>query len=140
LAYDAGNWTEVLRLTGHVSDLDPFSSTIVTEYMLDLDGLNLAGAYFYNAVANYKLDKVEEAKKSALKAEHIDLRAKYPQLHVLLADIFVRMKDYPVAISELKTYLEMAPHAQNADQIRVQLAKLEELNRSASTSEPSFQN
>jgi len=140
LAYEAENWTEVIRLAGHVSDLDPFSSTIVKEYMLDLDELNLAAAYFYGAVANYKLDKIEEAKKSALKAEHIDLHAKYPQLHVLLAEIFLRMKDYPVAISELKTYLEVAPHAQNADQIRVQLAKLEELNRSASTTGPSFQN
>jgi hypothetical protein len=140
MAYEAADWTEVLRLTGHISDLDPFSSTIATEYLLDLDELNLAAAYFYNAVANYKLDKIEQAEKSARKAEHADLRANFPQLHILLAQIFVQKKNYAGAIAELETYLELAPNAKNGDQIREQLVKLRELNRSAAVERPSFQN
>ena len=140
MAYDASDWTEVLRLTGHISDLDPFSSTIATEYLLDLDELNLAAAYFYNAVANYKLDRIEQAEKSAQKAEHADLRTNFPQLHVLLAQIFIQKKNYAVAIAELETYLELAPNAKNGDQIREQLVKLRELNRSAAIEKPSFQN
>lgn len=140
MAYEAANWTEVLRLTGHISDLDPFSSTITTEYLLDLDELNLAAAYFYNAVANYKLNKIEEAEKSARKAEHADLRTNFPQLHILLAHIFIQKQNYAVAISELQTYLELAPNAKDGDQIRGQLAKLRELNRSASATGQSLQN
>src|SRR6266481_3459063 len=120
MAYEAENWTEVLKLTGHIVNLDP---------------LNYAEAYFYNSVANYKLDKIEDAEKSALKAEHLDLRTRFPQLHLLLAEIFARKHNYATAISEIQTYLELAPHAKNADQLREQLAKLEKLNRPVSTSE-----
>src|SRR6266446_2804236 len=120
MAYQAGNWTEVLNLTGHILDLDP---------------LNQAGAYFYNAVANYKLNRIEDAEKSGLKAEHLDLRTRFPQLHLLLAEIFARKNNYAMAISEIQTYLELAPHAKDADQVREQLANLEKLNGSVSTSE-----
>ena len=102
--------------------------------------MNLSAAYFYNAVANYKLDKIEQAEKSARKAEHADLRGTFPQLHILLAQIFIQKKNYAVAISELETYLELAPAANNGDQIREQLVKLRELNRSAAAVGPSFQN
>jgi hypothetical protein len=135
MAYEAENWTEVLRLTGHILSLDPLNQVAVTGYILDLDPLNYAEAYFYNSVANYKLDKIEAAERSALKAEHLDLRTHFPQLHLLLAEIFTRKSNYATAISEIQTYLELAPQAKNADQVREQLAKLEKLNASVSTSE-----
>jgi len=131
LAFEAADWNEVLRLTGHIADHDPFSSTVAKEYLLDLDELNLAAAYFYNAVANYQLGKIEEAEKSAHKAEHCDLRTTVPQLHVLLAQISTQKKDYATAVSELQAYLDLVPHAKNGDQIREQLARLEELKSPA---------
>jgi Tetratricopeptide repeat len=134
MAYAAENWTEVLNFTGHILDLDPLNHAAVTAYVVDLDPLNCADAYFYNAVANYKLNKIEDAEKSGLKAEHF-LLTRFPQLHLLLAEIFARKNDYATAISEIQTYLELAPHAKNADQVRAQLAKLEKLNDSMSTSE-----
>jgi tetratricopeptide (TPR) repeat protein len=135
MAYQTGNWTEVLNLTDHILDLDPFNQAAVTSYFLDLDPLNYVDAYFYNAVANYKLNKIEDAEKSGLKAEHLDLRPHFPQLHLLLAEIFARKNNYALAISEIQTYLALAPHAKDADQVREQLAKLEKLNGSVSTSE-----
>ncbi len=134
MAYEAENWTEVLRLTGHILDLDPFNQTNVTGYILDLDPLNYAEAYFYNSFANYKLNRIADAEKSALKAEHLDLRTHFPELHLLLADIFARKNNYALAIAELQTYLSLAPHAIDADQQREQLAKLEKLNAPLSTS------
>ena len=130
MAYEAQNWTEVLAFTGHILDLDPLNRSAAGGYIVDLDASNSADAYFYNAVANYRLDRIEDAEKSGLKAEHI-LPTHFPQVHVLLAEIFVRKKDYPTAISELQTYLELLPHGENADQIRAQLAKLQELNHPA---------
>src|SRR5713226_6097909 len=135
MAYQTGNWTEVLTLTGHILNLDPFNQAAVTGYILDLDPLNYADAYFYNAVANYKLNKIEDAEKSGLKAEHLDLRTRFPQLHLLLAEIFARKNNYALAIAEIQTYLALAPHAKDADQAREQLAKLEKLNGSESTTE-----
>jgi tetratricopeptide (TPR) repeat protein len=135
MAYETENWTEVLSLTGHILDLDPLNHAAVSSYILDLDPLNYAGAYFYNAVANFKLNKIEEAEKSCLKAEHLDLRTHFPQLHLLLAAIFARKDKYTMAIAEIQTYLALAPHAENAEQAREQLARLEKLNSSVPASE-----
>jgi len=135
LAYEAGNWTEVLKLTGHILDLDPLNQTNITGYVVDLDPLNYAEAYFYNSFANYKLNKMEDAEKTALKAEHLDLRTHFPQLHLLLAQIFARKNNYARAIEEIQTYLALVPDAKDADQQREQLAKLEKLNSPTPTVE-----
>lgn len=135
MAYEARNWTEVLKFTGHIFDLDPFNQTNLSGYVLDLDPLNYPEAYFYNSVANYKLNNIEDAEKSALKAERLDLRTHFPQLHLLLSEIFARKNNYPLAIVELQSYLALAPTAKDADQVREQLAKLEKLNGPAPTTE-----
>lgn len=140
MAYEAGNWTEVLQFTGHIIDSDLLNEGDVAGYVLDLDESQPAEAYFYNAVANYKLNNVEEAEKSALKAEHLDLRPDFPQLHLLLADIFAGKKNYAVAISELRAYLELAPHAEDGGQVREQLAQLEKLKHAAPFGEKPVQN
>lgn len=127
MACESGNWDEVIGLTRHILDLDPSRYANATGYILDLDPLDYAEVYFYNALANYKLGKIEEAEKSGLMAEHLDVRPRFPQLHLLLAEIFVRKNKYALAVSEIKTYLELAPQGKNADQAREQLAKLEKL-------------
>ncbi len=75
MAYEAQNWREVLDFTGHILDLDPLNH--VAGYILDLDPTNYTDAYFYNTVANYKLNKMEAAEKSGLKAEKLDLRTRF---------------------------------------------------------------
>ena len=136
MAYEAGDWTEVLGLTGHILEQDPMNQASVRGYIVDFDPLNCAEAYYYHAVASYKLNKIEDAEKSALKAEQrADLSTLFPQVHLLLAEIYVRKRSYGAAISEIQAYLELAPHAKDADQVREQLAKLEKLNRAASTGE-----
>ncbi len=135
MAYEIGNWREVLDLTGHILELDPLNHTAVSSYVLDLDPVNYSAAYFYNAMANYKLDKIEDALKSGLKAEHLDLRTRFPQVHLLLAAIFAQKNNYVMAITEAQSFLELAPKAKDADQVREQLAKWEKLNASVPASE-----
>lgn len=140
MSFEEGDWSAVLQYTRHILDLDPFSYGEMNSYVLDLDELNPAAAYFYNAVANYNLNRLEEAEKSALKAERVDLLTKFPQLHVLLAEIFTRKKNYDAAIQELRSYLELVPHAKDTDLIRQRLAKLQELSHSASANQKPVQN
>src|SRR5713101_3256926 len=135
MAYEAEDWTRVLNLTNQLLDLDPLKYAKVTGYILDLDALDYAEAYFYNSAANYKLNKIEEAEKSGLKAELLDVRPRFPQLHLLLAEIFARKNYYAAAISETKIYLELAPHAKDADQVRDRLAELQKLNCAGPSSE-----
>jgi tetratricopeptide (TPR) repeat protein len=135
MAYEAENWTEVLSFTGHVLDLDPFNHGTVTGYILDLDPLSCSEAYFYNAFANYRLNRIDDAEASGLKAEHVDLLTHFPELHLLMAEIYSRKNKYAYAISEIHTFLELAPYAKNADQVREHLAILEKLNGSVSPGE-----
>lgn len=128
MAFAAQDWTQVLNLTNHVLDHDPLRYADVTGYILDLDPLDYAEAYFYNSAANFNLNNIADAEKSGLKAERLDVRPRFPQLHLLLADIFAQKNNYATAISEAKIYLELAPHAKDADQVRERLAKLERLN------------
>jgi tetratricopeptide (TPR) repeat protein len=137
MAYEAENWTSVLDLTGHILNLDPLNH--VAGYVWDLDPLNYTEAYFYNAVANYKLKRFADAERSGLKAEQVDLPTRFPQVHLLLGEIFARKNDYAIAIAEIQTYLELIPHAKDEDQIRERLANLEKLNGSVSASEKPVQ-
>ena len=140
MAYEAQDWTSVLLFTGHVMALDPLEYGDENVYVADLDEWNLADAYFYNAVANYKLNNIEAAEKSALKAEHVDLLTRNPLLHLLLAEIFTQAKDYALARAELQTFLELYPHAREGDLVREQMAKLEKLSHSAPSIEKPVQN
>ena len=140
MAYKARDWTQVLSLTNHVLDGDPLRYADVTGYILDLDPLDYAEAYFYNSAANFNLNKIADAEKSGLKAERLDVRPRFPQLHLLLADIFAQKNNYATAISEAKTYLELAPHAKDADRVRERLANLEKLNGPAPNGEKTDQN
>jgi tetratricopeptide (TPR) repeat protein len=133
MAYEAENWTELLNFTNHILNLDPLNR--VSGYVLDLDPLNYTEAYFYNSLANFKLKKFADAEKSGLKAEQVDLRTRFPQLHLLLAEIFARKNDYPIAIAEIQTYLELTPNSKDTDQVRERLAKLEKLNGAVSPTE-----
>jgi tetratricopeptide (TPR) repeat protein len=131
MAYETANWAEVLTLTNHILGLDPLNHAAVANYILDLDPMNLGDAYFYNAMANYKLHKIDDAERSALQSEHLDLRTHFPQLHLLLAEIFAGKSQYGMAIAQMETYLELAPQAQDADHVREQLAQLQKLNGSS---------
>jgi len=111
------------------------SHTASTTYILDLDPVNYAAAYFYTALANFKLNKLEDAEKSGLKAEHLDMRSHFPQLRLLLAEVYARKNNYALAIGEMQTYLALAPQAKDADRVRERLAEFEKLNGSASTSD-----
>lgn len=140
MAFEDRDWGAVLQLTNHILDLDPFNYGDTNSYVLDLDEVNPAEAYFYNAVANYQLNRIDEAEKSVLKAERSDLLTHFPQLHLLLAEIYTRKENYDGAILELRSYLELAPHAKDADLIRRRLAELEERNHSGSAPEKPVQN
>lgn len=125
------NWTEVIRSTNFILAVDPFKD--LTGYMVELDSFTFAEAYFYNALANYQVKNFGEAERNALKAER--LLGNIPDLHLLLGEIFARRNDYPAAIEELQTYLELVPHADNVAQVRERQAALKKRNDALSTGE-----
>jgi tetratricopeptide (TPR) repeat protein len=126
IAFEAENWTDVLNLTNHVANLDVWDRVNAKGYVLDMDSPSFVESYFYNAFANFRLHRLDEAEKSGLKAErHINAGDHFPQLHLLMADIYTKRSNCSSAATELRTFLELLPHAPNADHVHEQLARLQ---------------
>lgn len=95
------------------------------EKILELDpSINYAS--FIQAVGNYNLQHLEEAEQSALEAEK-GPHENIPQLHALLAEIFLQKHDYPRALTHMRTYLEESPQGQFAAQMKERLEEVEGL-------------
>ncbi len=140
MAFEGQDWPQVLGLTQHILAHDSLNYAKVTGYVLDLDAVDYAEANFYNAAANFNLNRLQEAEKSGLQAERLDVRPRFPQLHLLLAEIFMRKNENPRAIDELQMFLVSVPQGRNADLARERLAKLQTLASEAPTREKVDQN
>ena len=103
-------WEKGVETAGKVLALDP----------------ELGYARFLQAVGDYNLNHLDEAERSAQAAEkapHED----NPQVHALLAQIYLNRKDYLQAATHMRTYLEESPDGRFAEQMKKDLAKIEDL-------------
>jgi tetratricopeptide (TPR) repeat protein len=140
MAFEAQEWKEVLGLTSQILRNDSLDYGKVTGSLLDLDSDDYSRAYFYNAAANFRLNRIAEAEKSGLQAERLDLWPHYPQLRLLLAKIFASESKYANAIDQLQMYLTIVPQGRSADRAREQLAQLEKLKVAGPVGEKTDQN
>lgn len=87
----------------------------------------MATASFIQAVANFRLNRLDAAEKSARDAENASLQ-KIPELHILLADILLKKRDYPNATSELQDYLKEAPQGEFSDRAKKGLEQIRKIS------------
>jgi tetratricopeptide (TPR) repeat protein len=78
---------------------------------IQLDAEDFPGAYLFNAVANARLNKLEEAERAAREGLRVDKD----------------QKAYAESAKCFRRYLELAPNASDAAMVRQQLPKLDEL-------------
>jgi tetratricopeptide (TPR) repeat protein len=97
-----------------------------TDQVLKMNAAAYPSVYFYNAVANYNLSRLEPAEASARKFSALDTAHKHPDVHLLLSQIFIHQHAYADAAQELRQYLAVAPNAPNAGEVREQLSRLEQ--------------
>ncbi|HEX2727707.1 MAG TPA: tetratricopeptide repeat protein [Beijerinckiaceae bacterium] len=83
--------------------------------------------YFYSAVANLNLQKLDIAEEHAQQALKLDERHRFPKINHLLGVIHAQRQNYPKAAENLRDYLKFAPQAADADAVRKQLAELEKM-------------
>jgi tetratricopeptide (TPR) repeat protein len=84
-------------------------------------------AYLYDATAHLNLGQIDTAEKSARAGEKLDTAHQYPKLERVLAMTLERKNDYAGAAAYLRSYLMLAPDAEDAAQIKKELAELERL-------------
>ncbi len=104
----------------------------------ELDPTILMGvAGYVQAVANFRLNRLDAAVEGALAAEKGPHQS-FPQLHALLADIYLRRQDSPTAAAQIRAYLKEAPQGSFAAELKQRLEQIEKSAASTgSTSGPS---
>ncbi len=102
-----------------------------TNRVVSLDSFNYPGIFFLNAVAEYNLQHVEAAEKSARESLKLDTQKRYPAANHILGVIMARKGEFAAAADYLKTYLKLAPAAGDVAQVKKQLAEIERVASSA---------
>jgi tetratricopeptide (TPR) repeat protein len=108
-----------------------------TDRLIRLNPIDYPQAYFFNSVANYNLQKYDEAEKSAREAVKRDERHQWPRAQYLLGILLAMKDDYGQAADNIKGYLKFAGDAPDNDQIKKQLADIEKrLSASTASEQP----
>ncbi len=97
-----------------------------SKHAIDLNPVEFPSAFWYNALANYNLKRLDEAEKSAKQLLQLDAGHKYAQADTLLARISLEKGDLSQAAVHMRAYLAAAPNAQDAASIREALAKIDQ--------------
>lgn len=103
-------WDKVAETTAKVMKLNPY---------------DFPDAYFYNAVANLNLNKLEDAEKSAREAIKLNAHQRFPQVEHVLGLSLAYQNDFPEARVHLQRYLELLPNAANASTVQQQISQIE---------------
>jgi len=110
LAAAQQKWDQTAEYSNRVIKLNPFFSPEV---------------YFLNGVAQLNLNKLDAAEENAREAAKMDPNHKNPRVTALLGVILAQKQDFKGAAEQMRSYLKLAPNAQDADKVREQLAQIE---------------
>jgi FimV-like protein len=96
-----------------------------TDRGLGVQSQGNAYLYYYRAKAYLHLNKLSDAKTSALRAIEVDVNHSDPSLYFVLAQVYEREGDTSNAITQLQELLKHNPDAIQQDMAKQLLAKLE---------------
>lgn len=85
-------------------------------------GVELAN--FVQALANFRLNRLDAAEKTAREAEK-GPGPIFPQWHALLAEIFLEKRDFSNAAAQMRAYLKQSPKGPLAPEMKKNLDKIE---------------
>ena len=103
---------------------------------IDLNPVEFPTSFWYNAIANFNLKRDAEAEKSARSLVKLDRAHAYPDAERMLADLTSARGDLAEAADHLKAYLDEAPAGKGADQVRKQLARIEQVKAAQASNPP----
>src|SRR5579864_247297 len=116
IATQEKKWDEVVRLT---------------EQVIKLNSAAYPVAYFLNAAANYNSQKFEPAEESAKKFKALDTQHTHPDVCLLLSYLHSGRQDYASAAREIREYLTLAPNSPDAESLKNDAKRFEDLSVSA---------
>lgn len=97
----------------------------ITDKMIRLNPVDFPQAYFFNAVGNLNLSRLDPAEKSAKELIHMDSRHQIPRAEHVLGVILLNKQDYSGAAAHLRKYVETSQPGPEVDSAKKQLENLE---------------
>lgn len=102
-----------------------------TDQVIKLNSAAYPTAYFLNAAANYNLQKFAPAEESAKKFKSLDTQHNHPDVCLLLSYLYSGRQDYAAAATEIREYLVLAPNSPEAESLKNDAKRFEDLSVSA---------
>ena len=102
-----------------------------TEQVIKLNSVAYPLAYFLNAAANYNSQKFEPAEENAKKFKALDTQRTHPEVCLLLSYLYSGRQDYAAAAGEIREYLTLVPNSPDAESLKNDAKRFEELSVSA---------
>ena len=103
----------------------------VTDQILKLNALAYPLSYFINAAAHFNLQKYDIAEENAKKFKALDTQHSHPEVDLLLSNLLARKKDFTGAAQQIREYLVAVPNSPDAESLRNEAKRFEELSVSA---------
>ena len=94
LAFEEAKWQELADTTERLLRLNPY---------------DFMGAFYFNGVANYQLNHLDEAEKSLKEALGMDFRNANPKAHYVLGLVLLKQNNVTEAKEHLGTFMKLAP-------------------------------
>lgn len=116
IAMQEKKWDEAVRLSDQVLKLNAGAFPL---------------AYFFSAAANYNLQKFDAAEDSGRKFKALDTQHAHPDVCLLLSYVLSRKQDYAGAAREIRDYLAAAPESPDAETLKADAKRYEDLSVSA---------
>jgi len=112
-----------VKLQDH--DYDGVIETTGKAFELEPALIQGVGGYI-QAVAHFKLNRLDAAEQSALAAE-MGPHQNVPVVHALLADIYLRKQDSANAAAQMRAYLKEAPQGSFAGELKKRLEQIDKV-------------
>jgi Tfp pilus assembly protein PilF len=114
---------DLALIAGHKQEWQRMAD--LSDRALALNAYEYPVAYYFNAVANYNLHKLEVAERNARAARRLDSQHHIPRIDLVLANILLRRNDYAGAAEQLRSFLKYAPSGEDATTARELLGQTE---------------
>jgi tetratricopeptide (TPR) repeat protein len=107
-----------------------------TERVLRLNPYDFPAAYYFNAVANLQLKKLNAAEKSARESVKLIGAQAQPRANFLLGVILANKGEFTEAAESFRTFLKVDPNSPDRDRAEKMLVEAERLAKSSADQPP----
>jgi tetratricopeptide (TPR) repeat protein len=97
----------------------------ITTRALAMNPVEFPGLYYYDAVVDLRLKRLDDAEKSARRAVDLDSNHEVPLAESLLGTLLAAKGDRSGAIEHYRKYLAVSPDATDAPTVKRRIAELE---------------